>query len=505
MDPNHPPRTVRRRHRHLRAALLPAAILVVHTGCEGPAPPDHAARPTAVSRSRPAEMDRPDLLLITVDTLRWDHLGCYGYPRATSPHIDALARDGLLFENAYVQIPKTTPSIASLMTGLYPQSHKNLQLRRQLPDVHDTLAERLLEAGYRTGGIVGQYNLHRSVGLAQGFETYSDQFPGQATGSHAGGTFDPLSEKRAGALVDEALAWLAASDSRPSFLWIHFMDPHAAYDPPPPYHEAFAGEAYLQRELAIEQIHRQAYQPPHTRLAFYQQRYDGEIRYLDEQIGRLLDALRETGRYDPTMIVFTTDHGEFMGDADGSGAPYFSHGATLSEAEIRAPLIWKLPVGWPDGRPPGREPGVVESVDVLPTLVEILELRSVDADGRSLEAALVLGDALASGAAYSYSYESNSASLRSGGWKLVYHPKESLAEVFLGEIDLDDVIADGRSVLYRLETLETVDDLGTADRLRRALVERLETTCDRGRDGFPLNEAVDDPEMLRRLKALGYL
>jgi arylsulfatase len=478
------------------AGLATAALLLVGVGCPGAAEP---------GRDAPAEMDRPDLLLITVDTLRWDHLGCYGYPKGTSPSIDALARDSVVFDRAYVPIPKTTPSIASLMTGLYPQSHKNLELRRRLPDVHDTLAERLLDAGYRTAGIVGQYNLHRTMGLNQGFETYSDEFPTLAPSKSQGGKFDAFSEKRADTLVDEAVAWLAEPRSDPSFLWVHFMDPHAAYDPPPPHDETFAGENYEERDLPVERIHLQAYEPPKTSLAYYLQRYDGEIRYLDDQIGRLLDALRESGRYDSTMIVFTTDHGEFIGDPDGSGVPYFSHGTTLSEGEIRAPLLWKLPVDWEGRAAPRREPGVVETVDVMPTLVELLQLQSIDADGRSLEAALLDEGELADAAAYTYSYEANTLSLQSGEWKLVYYPGHSLAMFFMREIDIDEVTDDGKTVLYRLPSLETVDEPEITRRFRKALFDRLERVFERSAAGFPLNDSIDDPDTIRRLESLGYL
>jgi arylsulfatase len=450
-----------------------------------------------------------NVLLITVDTLRADHLGCYGYSRPTSPNIDALARNSVVFEDAHCQVPKTNPSLASLFSGLYPQNHKDLRLRLTLPSSVQTLAGRLAAAGWNTAGIVGQFNLVRRSGLAQGFETYIDDFP-HASDSAAPGRFRTGSEKRAEDLTDLALGWLKDhSDSR-FFLWIHYVDPHAPYDPPPPFDTSMPSEGYPNTVLERAQIHDQAFDPPHYDLAHYERRYDGAIRYVDEHIGRLLAGLARLGVERRTLVVFTADHGEAMGDPDAAGAPHFSHGSTLSEGETHVPLIFHLPAD-SGGSPTRRVRGPVEMVDVAPTVLSILGLAPLPSDGESLEPAFATGRAK-SPFAFSYSFESNSVSLEDSRWKLVYSPAGSLAEYFNGRGTFRSITESGRARLYDRASAEEVSELSSAaGPLRtRILTQRLLDLLSRSpgpRDPvhYPVNEPWEETELLHHLRALGYL
>jgi arylsulfatase A-like enzyme len=265
----------------------------------------------------------PNVVLVTVDTLRADHVGVYGAPPGSTPALDALASEGLRFENAISPVPLTRPAHASLLTGLLPPEHG---VRDNLPAKLDpsipTLATRLKAAGYRTAAFVGSFLLGRGSGFEAGFDVMGD---GSAEGVND--SIGPRAERRAGEVADEALAYLASA-SPPFFLWVHFYDPHAPYDPPEP----LAGKGYA-----------------------------GEVAYTDSQIGRLVAALRDRGLLDSTLVVATADHGEGLGDHGED-----EHGALVYEESLRVPLIF---------RGPGIAPGRVESepvslVDVAPFLLE---------------------------------------------------------------------------------------------------------------------------------------
>ena len=459
---------------------------------------------------RPGPRVRPDVILITIDTLRADHLGVYGYSLPTSPRIDALAREGTVFADAQCQVPKTNPSLASLFTGLYPENHKDLQLRLTLPAIHPVLAERFREAGYRTGAVVGQYNLIRQSGFARGFEDYFDRFPEPAAGELPPGRFHPGSEKRARELTDRAVSWLATPSDRPRFLWVHFVDPHAAYDPPPPFDHSFPEDRYPAGDLARQQIHDQAFDPPHVAAAYYEQRYDGEIRYVDSEIGRLLDAVRVAGKWESTLVVLTADHGELMGDGDapdaafgGPVAPYFCHGTTLSNGETHVPLIWKMPGAGKAG--PVRIAGPVELVDVAPTLLEMLGLPP-------LAVSLRAGKAPRPGFARSYSSESNSESLADARWKVVVYPAGSLSAFFTGEETFRALEGGGRIQLFdRSQPSSSMRSVADAHpdvvrALRQRLLDALRNAPGpRDPRRYPRDAPWDDVEHVRRLKALGYL
>lgn len=274
------------------------------------------------------------MVLVTIDTLRADHLGCYGDTDAHTPRLDTLADRGVRFGAAISPAPLTLPAHASLMTGLDPPQHgvRHNGIHR-LPDDVPTLAERLRAAGFATAAFVGSRVLDRRFGLDRGFDVYDDR-----VGRHSGGTVG-YAERRAGEVVDAALAWLADAPPR-AFLWVHVYDPHAAYDPPPGFAAAFADRPY-----------------------------DGEIAYVDHALGRLFDALAApeggdaSGRLPARVVVaVTADHGESLGE---HGEP--THSYTVYDATQHVPMIL-AGAGLPAGRVVG---ATVRLVDVAPTLLEL--------------------------------------------------------------------------------------------------------------------------------------
>jgi arylsulfatase A-like enzyme/Tfp pilus assembly protein PilF len=279
---------------------------------------------------------RPNVLLITIDTLRADHLGCYGDRQAATPVLDALAHEGVRFDRAFTAVPLTLPSHTAMMTGTYPfangvRDQPGFRLGPGIP----TLAEIFSNAGYATGAVIASPVLDRRFGLARGFGFYDDRIAGaalQQTGDL------PELKRPAGEVVARALAWLGTDAVRehPFFLWLHFYDPHQPYHAPEPYRSRFASHPY-----------------------------DGEIAYLDASLGRLFAGLRSVGRFNRTIIAVMADHGEGLGDHGESTHGYFIYNST-----VRVPLIVKA-VATPNLHPASGfvAPVNVSLVDVAPTLL----------------------------------------------------------------------------------------------------------------------------------------
>jgi arylsulfatase A-like enzyme/folate-binding Fe-S cluster repair protein YgfZ len=335
---------------------------------------------------------RPNVLLVTIDTLRADRLSSYGYARATTPNLDRLASEGLRYTHAQAPRAKTTPSIASVMSGLYPHEHGVRDLAQPLSRSVPTLAEALARAGYATGAIVGNWVLTDArAGLARGFELWCETLPDVNAVPP-----DGAPERKATSLTDGALAALgladappdgagpargslARGDERPWMLWLHYMDPHGAYEAPVE-HRVFASDA--PDPIALEDVtphplhrHRVAVYnaPAQTRLAdgridasAVRDRYDAEVRYVDAQVGRLLDALRASGELEHTLVIVTSDHGESLGEH----RYWFEHGVYAYEATCRVPLI----VRPPGGCAPQARAVDVSLVDLAPSLLRWLDV-----------------------------------------------------------------------------------------------------------------------------------
>lgn len=290
-----------------------------------------------------------NVLFITLDTTRADRLGCYGYARALTPALDRVANDGVLFERAYSPVPLTLPSHASMFTGLYPTEHGlTTNGRSQLDAAIPTLATGLESAGYDTGAFVASFVVDAKFGLKNGFSVYDDDM------SRAEPTGDALHRQRDGRVVtDAALAWLQSPRTTPFFCWVHLYDAHVPY----------------------------VAHPAEFENRFRDQLYDGEIAYVDLQVQRLLDQLKQLNLDDETLVVIAGDHGESLGDHLER-----THGYTLYEATQRVPLMFRLPKRLVAGH---RAPEVVSLVDVYPTVLDLLGLSApVRVTGRSLLPAL---------------------------------------------------------------------------------------------------------------------
>ncbi len=313
-------------------------------GCAGPPPPDN-------------------VVVLLVDTLRADHLGCYGYERDTSPNLDRLASEGVLFENAIAQSSWTSPSVASLFTSLYPSAHGVVRFSSKLGTNAPTLAQEMTARGRTTGGVSANIAFIRADrGFALGFSHFE-------LAERRAGPGDELEKilrrapEEAAAVTDRGLAFIDQATARPFFLYLHYLDPHSPYDAPPPHRDRFLddaqksarprffGEAGMVSASAADL-------PTLTAL------YDGEISYTDAEIGRFLDGLRERGLLERTVVVVTSDHGEELLDHGG-----FTHGSTLYREVVRVPLLVRMPEMAAAGR---RVADVVELVDVGPTLLELV-------------------------------------------------------------------------------------------------------------------------------------
>jgi arylsulfatase A-like enzyme/Tfp pilus assembly protein PilF len=284
---------------------------------------------------RRAGPGHPNLLLVTIDTLRADHVGVYGAATGATPALDALAARGVRFDQVQTAAPLTGPAHATILTGLYPPMHgvrNNVVFNLDQKD--PTLATRLKQHGYRTAAFVGAYPVAAAFGFNQGFETFDEEF-------HESNPGEQGAERRANEVADAAIRWLEgpAEDARrdrdaPFFAWLHFYDPHAPYDPPPPYRERFAGRPY-----------------------------DGEIAFTDAQVQRVLDALDRSGRTQNTVVVVLADHGEGLGDHHE-----LTHAVLIYQSTLRVPMIVAGP-GMPSGRVVSSRVG---TIDVVPTVLGLL-------------------------------------------------------------------------------------------------------------------------------------
>jgi arylsulfatase A-like enzyme len=279
-----------------------------------------------------------NLVLISVDTLRADRLGCYGRAGAQTPRIDGLAATGLRFDQVTSSVPLTLPSHATMLTGLAPPEHGvRINGTFRLGDEQVTLAERLRDAGYATAAFIGAFVLDSRYGLAQGFEHYDDSVDPRPLEHPTVATYN---ERSAADVIDAAIGWLddleGDNAAAPFFAFLHLFDPHAPYAPP---------EEYLQR--------------------FPSDPYQGEVAYVDSEIGRLIDALSERGRLDRTLIVLVSDHGEGLGDHGE-----LTHGDLIYDSTMRVPWIVSNPSLFPVGVVV--DDRVAGLVDLYPTLLGLL-------------------------------------------------------------------------------------------------------------------------------------
>lgn len=308
---------------------LPALLLAFAPACSGPGP--------AGSRQAPTHPGAP-VVLISIDTLRSDHLPAYGYSRVETPNLDALVRDSVLFERAFASCPLTLPSHVTLLTGLAPPTHgvrDNIGYTLD-PKAHPTLAGRLRNVGYATGGAVSAWVLRGATGLADGFDSYDDTIekpPGSQSASEA--------QRSGGATAARALALLDRAAGRPFFLFLHLYEPHTPYAPPEPFKSRYP--------LA----------------------YDGEIAAADAIVGSVLAELKKRNLYDRSIVVLLSDHGEGLGEHGED-----EHGILLYREALQVPLLLKLPRSERGG---ARDRRLASLLDILPTLAHLVGLPGAEA------------------------------------------------------------------------------------------------------------------------------
>ena len=391
-----------------------------------------------------------NVVVITIDTLRPDHLHCYGDEKIETPTLDGVAQSGVLFENAVAQTPLTPPSHASIFTGLNPPTHKvrntgGFILSPSTP----TLASLLQQRGWDTAAFVSSAVLKKRFGFDHGFAVYDDQMPQPGSRQE----FLEDAERRAGDTVDRAVQWLDGRGEKPFFLWVHLYDPHAPYDPPSPFHEQYKDRLY-----------------------------DGEIAYADHELGRLMEHLRRKSPPEKTLVAALSDHGESLGEHGEA-----SHGVFLYDATLRIAFLLSG-AGLPAGM---RIKPQARTIDLLPT---ILELPGVPAppglEGASL-VPLLSGKSAPTAVSYAETLYpkinlgwAELRAIRTNQWKYIRAPRPELYDLSRDPGEANNVLSEHPSEVRKLEA-KLVAVTGPAGS------EKVETT-------------QMDEHTLAQLKSLGY-
>jgi arylsulfatase A-like enzyme len=433
-----------------------------------------------------------NLVLITIDTLRADHLGCYGYKRPTSPNIDALARRGTLFTHAYAPIPLTVPSHASMMTSLYPITHGIRANYHILDDSFTTLAEVLKTHGYATMAVTSAYCLEKKIGLSQGFDTYVDTEK----------KFQSLAGRVTGVTRDSV-----GNLGRPFFMWLHYFDPHGPYNPPPLYQNLFI-PTNPQEIDALEKRRREILfnggKPTEHELAKFIALYDSEIRYVDDEVGKFFELLKEKGLAKNTIIVITADHGEGFGHDY-----YFDHGDRLYEEEIHVPLI----MAGPGRKIPGSRviSENVRLVDLMPTCLGLLRIphEASSLEGVDLVPLITKRDRprlkVFAEAFFRKKYvqaKNHMLSLKDGDWKLIVDAQPGrtippqpgeLYNITRDPAETNNLAEEKRATASRMK-----DDIA-------AWVKRMRPTAHRAKNIYRQEEEAEREERLEKMRALGYV
>lgn len=396
----------------------------------------------------------PNVILITMDTLRADHVGCYGAKGVETPTLDALAHDGIVFDRAIAQVPLTWPSHTAILTGTYPfQNGVQDFTGHPLDPKFRSVAQAFRQAGYATGAVVSSFVLDRSWGLSRGFDFYDDAFSAAAFEQKDLGLVDRKAEES----VTHAIQWLGRTTRRPFFLWLHLYDPHSPYDPPEPY-----------------------------RTRYHDHLYDGEIAYADHELGRLIAWLKNRRIYDSSAIVFVSDHGESLGDHEER-----EHGFFIYNATTHVPLIVKAPTR--SHIPPGHRSAPVETIAIGPTLTGLAAVH----DGIKKQfqvGGLLAAPADADGGAYSETFYP----FGSFGWSPL-HSLETTRYHYVEapEPELYDLQADPDE-----KSNLAPQQPATVDVLRAKTKQRLQQNP----FAAPKAGSTDiNPEAAEKLRALGYV
>jgi arylsulfatase A-like enzyme len=464
-----------------RALLLLAALAL--GGC--PAPASRSDKAHAGARGAGTRLN---VLLVTIDTLRADHLGAYGYERATSPRIDALASRGVLFEQAYTYWPKTRGSFVALVTGRLAAQSGYGKSHPRLIDFNPTLASVLQGAGYDTTAVVDNPNVAASLGYAKGFARYRETWEEAALASEM---------DRSRAITRDAVSYLrAASADHPFLLWLHYVNPHAPYEPPAPFDKAFQ-DAQATRGPVLSPVSgfhggvARQWAKGAQSLGFYVAQYDGEIAAVDAEVGHVLEALERSAVRDQTLVLLSSDHGESLGEHDY----FFDHGENLFDPSLRIPLVLAGP-GIERSR---RSSELASTLDIVPTLLDALKVSyPPDLAGVSLLGA-ARGEPLARQQLPGQN-DRNLLAVWDRRFKLVATPNESGSSYALFDRELDP----GET---RDAGPANADELREQRRELELFRERIDSQLVKTRrllEGRPEGEPLS-AEACERLKALGYI
>lgn len=438
----------------------------------------------------------PNVILITLDTVRAENLDLYGYERKTAPHLTELAASSVVYENAYSQASWTLPSHGSIFTGLHPSELSDSWGSKGIGSGHITLAEILEKSGYRTAGVIGGPFCSSAFGLAQGFDYYEDQLPTKSTPSLAQvinrlypNLFAQPGKRRADRNNEFVFRWLDRNSSGPFFLFINYYDAHANTNPIYPYRRAFDGGFNPIRALPMQQGAMEASVTEGARDLSDAEKnhwvtmYDCEILFLDSELQRLFSKLKRLGVYDNSLIVITSDHGHSYGEHHLAG-----HGGWLFEESVRIPLLVRYPQGEHGGTV---VPDRVGHVEILPMILKELGMQPPDSlvppagDGDKL-CVLENGREWPHHWRYRYS-DRDLRALYRGSYKLVTLDGEAS--------ELYDLASDPRELVNLIDSRRTLAD---------SLESALDDFAERLRPPPPETRELDE-ELLKQLKSVGYM
>ena len=429
----------------------------------------------------------PNIILVTIDTVRQDHLGYAGYGRDTSPNMEKLAADGVTFLQATSFSDWTMPSQENLLTGRYPVTAIQDVNRILVPSSRQLLTEILKRYGYQTAAFVSNEWCKRKFGLNQGFDFYDDDFY--------------LLERSITQYYDAILEWLNKKAARPFFLWLHLFEPHFPYEAHDEYvykpsrpTEFDAYNRYFEDEEEMEKLWHNRMNLKEKDIERGKALYDGEISYIDGYLGRFLDDLKKRGLFDTSMIIVTSDHGEGFGEH----GLYFHHGYNITEEITRVPLIIKMSGNSPRGKVIGEQ---VQTSDIFDTILDVADITNQENILSKSLLPLIRGDgSYLRRYAYSYSAQGRSYSVRDGRFKMICSYRSC-----------EDILEEPIYMLYDLdsdpqETVNVYED-------RPEIVQRMRWNLDKFREAFSefrsehsKEESPEiDEETRKSLQALGYL
>lgn len=435
----------------------------------------------------------PNIVVVTLDTTRADHLGTYGYDRARTPNLDALSASGIRFDAAWTVSNNTLPAHVAVLSGLQPQRAGVPRNGHKLPSSTPWAPEALQAAGYETAAFVSASALSAKLGLDRGFDVFDDAFDVKELDQR---------QRHGDDTTDAALAWLAKPRDRPFFLWVHYFDPHYPYTPPAPYDTmygaGYSGPADGSLEYLLRVWGRGGQEKIETTAADRQRMidlYDGEIAWLDTQLGRLFEAVDAGGRSADTLIIVTADHGESLDEHDY----LFDHGEFLYEPSLHIPLIVRPPVRM--GRAPSVVSSAVQNVDVATTALAaagVVPPGPLDGGDLLAVASGESADPASADRAFAESCRPWQIERRYDGWKNL-HKAQAVRDGSLKLI--------ATPYKNRLELYDLASDPGEREDLsgaRPADVARLAGLIESWRGGA-VDIAVPDAENMERIKALGYI